>query len=86
MSLPNSADPNQATTAAAAQTQALTRPQGVNVYTVMLIVSFVALLIACLLLFLELRRWGSFPYWSVPTGPAMILPGAPGFPFSPPGA
>ena len=30
----------------------------------MLIVSFIALLIACILLFLELSRYGDFPQWS----------------------
>ena len=35
--------------------------QQLNVYTVMLIVAFCAITIACLLLYLELRRWGSFP-------------------------
>ena len=36
--------------------------QKTSVYTVMLIISFVCLLIACLLLFLELRRWGAKPW------------------------
>jgi hypothetical protein len=39
--------------------------QKMNVYTVMLIVSFICLLTACLFLYLELRRWGSFPWWDV---------------------
>jgi hypothetical protein len=37
--------------------------QKLNVYTVMLIVAFVALLTACLLLYLELRQYGSMPWW-----------------------
>ena len=34
-----------------------------NVYTFMLIVSFVALLIGSVLLFSELLRYGSYPWW-----------------------
>ncbi len=41
-----------------------------NVYTVMLIVAFCAITIACLLLYLELRRWGSFPWWKAESGAA----------------
>lgn len=37
--------------------------QQLNVYTVMLIVAFCAVSIACALLYFELRRWGSFPWW-----------------------
>ena len=44
--------------------------QPLNVYTVMLIVAFCAISIACLLLYLELRRWGSFPWWKPATGAA----------------
>ena len=39
-----------------------------NVYTVMLIIAFFAITTACLLLYLELRRWGSFPWWKAETG------------------
>jgi hypothetical protein len=42
--------------------------QPLNVYTVMLIVAFFAISIACLLLYLELKRWGSFPWWKAQTG------------------
>jgi hypothetical protein len=42
--------------------------QPLNVYTVMLIVAFCAISIACLLLYLELKRWGSFPWWKAQTG------------------
>ncbi len=38
--------------------------QQLSVYTMMLIVSFLAISIACLLLYLELKRWGSFPWWN----------------------
>ena len=34
-----------------------TRKQGVSIYTMMLVVSFICVLTACILLFLELRRW-----------------------------
>ena len=34
---------------------------GTNVYTVMLLVSFIALLAGAILLLVELRRWGDFP-------------------------
>ena len=34
----------------------------------MLIVAFFAISIACLLLYLELRRWGSFPWWKAESG------------------
>jgi hypothetical protein len=36
----------------------------------MLIVAFCAISIACLLLYLELKRWGSFPWWKAQTGGA----------------
>jgi hypothetical protein len=42
--------------------------QPLNVYTVMLIVAFFAITIACLLLYLELRQWGSFPWWKAQSG------------------
>lgn len=38
--------------------------QRLNVYTVMLILSFLALCIASILLYMELQRWGSFPWWN----------------------
>jgi hypothetical protein len=36
----------------------------------MLIVSFCAIITACLLLYLELKQWGSFPWWKKPAGGA----------------
>ena len=42
--------------------------QRLNVYTVMVMVAFFAITIACLLLYLELRRWGSFPWWKAESG------------------
>ncbi len=41
------------------------KPQ-TNVYTVMLMIALVAILIACLLLFLEGRSFGAWPWWKVP--------------------
>lgn len=40
-----------------------TQKQPLNVYTVMLIISFLALLIACILLYMELNNYGKFPWW-----------------------
>ncbi len=40
---------------------AATRKQEFNIYTLMLIISFIALLIGTLLLFLELNKYGTFP-------------------------
>ncbi len=39
--------------------------QRINVYTMMLIVSFFALITACILLYLELSSYneGKYPYW-----------------------
>jgi hypothetical protein len=53
MSLPSS--PN--TPAPAAQ------KQGTNIYTVMLILAFLALTTGSILLYMELTKYGSFPYW-----------------------
>ena len=54
MSQPNSADNPDSE---------VVQKQQLNVYTVMLIVAFCAVSIACGLLYFELRRWGSFPWW-----------------------
>jgi hypothetical protein len=35
-----------------------------DVYTVMLIISFISILTACLLLYIELSRYGSYPWWN----------------------
>ncbi len=37
--------------------------QKLNIYTMMLLIAFLAIATACLLLYLELRRWGSYPWW-----------------------
>ena len=44
--------------------------QPLNVYTVMLVIAFCAISLACLLLYLELGRWGSFPWWKPASGAA----------------
>ena len=49
-----------------------------NIYTMMLILSFLAVTIACVLLWLELKAYGDFPQWktsnvSVPTASAPDL-------------
>ena len=41
---------------------------GTNVYTVMLILSFCALLTATTLLAMELGRFGSYPQWKATAG------------------
>jgi hypothetical protein len=40
-----------------------TQKQPLNVYTVMLIISFLALLISCILMYMELNLYGEFPWW-----------------------
>lgn len=60
MSVPSS--PNQPASA--------TEKQGTNVYTVMLILSFLAIVTACVVLSMELQRFG-FPEtvpWKIPAG------------------
>ena len=37
---------------------------GFDVYTMMLVISLVAVIIACVLLWLELRSYGPFPWWN----------------------
>jgi len=37
--------------------------QRFNIYTMMLIMSFIALLIGCTALYLELRKYGQYPWW-----------------------
>lgn len=38
-----------------------------NIYTVMLILSFCAILTSCVLLAMELGRFGGYPQWKVTT-------------------
>jgi hypothetical protein len=40
---------------------------GTNVYTVMLIIAFLALVTGTILLYMELGRYGTFPQWQTPT-------------------
>lgn len=51
----------------------MVQKQPLNVYTVMLIIAFVALTIATLLLYLELAQWGSFPWWKGESRGAVLL-------------
>jgi hypothetical protein len=37
--------------------------QQTNIYTIMLIISFAAICIACTLLWLELQEYGPYPWW-----------------------
>lgn len=65
MSLPGSANP---------QVSVPPGKQRFNVYTMMLIVSFIALVLGSVMLYTELNKYGPFPQWrtteagSTPTG------------------
>ncbi len=37
-----------------------------NVYTMMLIISFAAIVTACVLLWLRLQPYGDYPWWEIP--------------------
>ena len=37
--------------------------QKTSVYTVMLFISFCAIVLACVLLWIELQMWGAYPWW-----------------------
>ncbi|HTN75955.1 MAG TPA: hypothetical protein VL096_11940 [Pirellulaceae bacterium] len=41
-----------------------TQKQRFNIYTMMLVLSFIAICTACTLLYLELNSYGTFPYWN----------------------
>ena len=58
MSLPSS--PNQPAPA--------TQKPGSNIYTVMLILSFIFIVTATVMLAMELNRFGGYPWWQTPTG------------------
>lgn len=49
--------------------------QRFSIYTMMLILSFIAILTACILLSVELASYGSFPYWDA--GSAKFTPPPP---------
>ena len=38
--------------------------QKINVYTMMLIISFFAILTSCILLYMELQQYGAYPWWN----------------------
>ncbi len=42
--------------------------QSTNIYTVMLIVSLLAIITATVILAMELNRFGEYPWWEVPAG------------------
>jgi len=42
--------------------------QRLNVYTMMLIISFLALVTACVLLLIELGDYGPYPWWNTQSG------------------
>ena len=43
--------------------EAPTQKQKTSVYTVMLFISFCAIVLACILLWMELQMWGDYPWW-----------------------
>ena len=51
--------------------------QKTSVYTVMLFISFCAIVLACMLLWWELKMWGDYPWWktteAIPQGGAFIM-------------
>ena len=48
--------------------QPVMQKPGTNIYTVMLILSFCAIVMACVLLYLELNRFGNYPWWQTGAG------------------
>ena len=50
------------------QVEAPKQKQRINVYTMMLFISFVCLITACTLLYKELNLWGSYPWWNTDEG------------------
>ena len=64
MSLPNS--PSLA--GSPAQPAPAVQKQGSNIYTVMLILSFVFIVTATVMLAMELNRFGAYPWWQTPGG------------------
>lgn len=51
---------------------AVQKPQA-NVYTMMLILSFLAICVACSLLWLELKSYGEWPQWKVDVKAAPVV-------------
>jgi hypothetical protein len=68
VSLPSSANLTGLETPAtpAASPAAPTQKPGTNIYTVMLILSFLAIVTACIILAMELNRFGAYPWWATP--------------------
>ncbi|PQO48004.1 hypothetical protein [Blastopirellula marina] len=55
--------------------------QKVNIYSMMLILSFIALLVGAILMYMELNRFGSFPQWKVSQAtPVTAITTAPALP------
>ena len=50
------------------RTEVPTQKQKTSVYTVMLIVSFISIVIACILLYWEVTLWGPYPWWNTSDG------------------
>lgn len=54
--------------------------QKTSVYTVMLFISFAAIVLASVLLYQELILWGDYPWWkttdAIPQGTGFIIPEA----------
>ena len=48
---------------ASPQTSAPTTKHRFNIYTMMLLLSFIALTAGALIMYYELQKYGSFPYW-----------------------
>lgn len=69
MSQPSSFDPTAI--------EAPKQKQKISVYTVMLFISFCAIVLACILLWMELQLWGDYPWWktsdAIPQGGAFNL-------------
>jgi hypothetical protein len=61
VSLPNS--PNLA--GAPGQPAPATQKQGTNIYTVMLMLTFVFIVTATVMLAMELNRFGTYPWWQI---------------------
>jgi hypothetical protein len=45
-----------------------TQKQGTNIYTVMLMLTFVFIVTATIMLAMELNRFGTYPWWQTPGG------------------
>ena len=54
--------------------------QRTSVYTVMLFISFAAIVLASILLYQELKMWGDYPWWktteAIPQGTSFVMPEA----------